>query len=70
MKNIDDYSRIVQLAYERGISDIGQLSDEEIKSLNSAVKDGILTKVRDFRYPIPKTRYVVGWNHMVEGIDK
>ena len=70
MKNIDDYSRIVRLAYESGISNIGQLSDEEARLLNAAVKDGILMKVRDFRYPIPKTRYVVGWNHIAEGIDK
>lgn len=57
---------IVERAYREGVTNIGQLSRKEVSQLNNAVKSGYLMKTLDYWWPIPKTRYTMNWDGMVE----
>ena len=50
--------RIVQRAIDNQVTDIGQLTQDELRSLKLAVKNGILWCIKGFTYPIPKNMYV------------
>lgn len=53
---------IVTRALNENILNIGQLSREELRALNYAVKKGTLMKIQDFNsYPRPKWRYTRNW---------
>lgn len=54
-----NYAPAVRGAIERGVTDIGQISAEDKRALNDAVKRGYLIKTQDYNYPNPKTRWVV-----------
>lgn len=65
MKDISSQPEIVQRAYMEGVTNIGQLSKQELKDLNKAVKDGVLQILTDFRYPSPKKRYVINFDDLI-----
>lgn len=46
------------LAMNQGVTNIGQLSKQEVASLERFVKRGVLLKVTDSLFPQLKTRYV------------
>lgn len=49
---------IVQRALTEGhVTDLGQLTDEEKKALNAAVKNGVLKKGKGGGFPVLKTVY-------------
>ena len=50
--------KIVQRAIDGSVTDIGQLTKDELRSLKLAVKNGILWCIKGFTYPIPKKMYV------------
>ena len=54
---------IVLRAFNDGITDIGQLSKDDIKLLKKAVKQGILWIVPDFSYPTRKRKYVMNFEN-------
>jgi len=64
------YSEIVERAYNNGITDIGQLSKEELKDLKKAVKDGYLTTIIYYGYPTPKKRYVCNWGDFYRRVEE
>ena len=62
MRQFDDtIPEIVQTAYDRTITDIGQLSKEETYQLNKFVRNGYLMKYKTYNFPIPKTTYGMNW---------
>lgn len=54
----NNQSEIVIRALSDGVTNIGQLSKDEIKSLDKAVKNGNLRVVTDFSFPSWKKKYV------------
>ena len=48
------YVNIIHQAVASPVTDIGQLSKQGIRQLNKAVKTGLLTKGKNYNYPIPK----------------
>ena len=57
MKVINFPSAIVLRALTETVTDIGQLSEQELRDLKRAVKRGILTKAKGGKYPKLKTVY-------------
>lgn len=53
---------IVTRALTQSVLNIGQLSREELRDLNYAVRKGTLMKIQDYNaFPIPKWRYTRNW---------
>jgi hypothetical protein len=50
-----NHINVVNYAIDCPVTNIGQLSKEEIRELNKAVKKGILWKGKNYEYPTPKT---------------
>lgn len=51
-------NNIVQRALEYGVTDVGQLTKEEVTALNAAMRKGTLSKTKNFTYPIDKPMWV------------
>ena len=57
--NIETQPEIVLMAFNKGITDIGQITLEDKKLLRKAIKEGYLLMIPDYSYPIRKNRYVM-----------
>ena len=58
MKQREQHHRIVERALKEGhVTDLGQLTDEEVKALKAAVKRGVLKKGKGGGFPVLKTVY-------------
>jgi len=64
-KSDNEIPDIVQRAYDAQVTNIGQLSKEEIYQLEKFVKSGYLMKYKTYNFPIPKTTYGMNWNDFV-----
>ena len=65
-KSDDVVPQIVQLAYDQGITDIGQLTKEESYQLKKFVKSGYLMKYQVHDFPILKWHYGMNWIDFVK----
>ncbi|HBD95166.1 MAG TPA: hypothetical protein DC057_13455 [Spirochaetia bacterium] len=61
--DIKSQSGIVLRAFNEGITNIGQLSITELKSLEKAVKQGYLLKIPDYSYSGRHKRYVMNFEN-------
>lgn len=59
IKPNDTIPEIVKRAMTETVTDIGQLSAQDIKDLNKYVKKGVLVKGKGGAFPIPKTVYAI-----------
>lgn len=57
--NIEIQPEIVLMAFNKGITDIGQITLEDRKLLRKAIKEGYLLMIPDYSYPVRKSRYVM-----------
>jgi len=57
--DINSQPEIVLRAFNEGITDIGQLTPSELRSLKKAVKEGYLSVIPNYRYPVVKNRYAM-----------
>ena len=60
-KSDDMVPQIVQLAYDQGITNIGQLSREDKEQLDKFVESGYLDKYQVHDYPVLKWHYGMNW---------
>ena len=47
------------MAFNEGITDIGQITLEDIKLLRKAIKEGYLLMIPDYSYSARKNKYVM-----------
>lgn len=60
----ENHPAIVKRAITEGITDLGQLSPEDKKHLESHVKKGTLIKTQNYLFPKPKTKYQPSIDYM------
>jgi len=56
---IETQPEIVLMAFNEGITDIGQITLSDRKLLRKAIKEGYLLMIPDYSYPVRKNRYVM-----------
>ena len=56
---IETQPEIVLMAFNEGITDIGQITLSDRKLLRKAIKEGYLMIIPDLSYPVRKSRYVM-----------
>ena len=56
---IETQPEIVLMAFNEGITDIGQITLSDRKLLRKAIKEGYLMIIPDLSYPVRKNRYVM-----------